>query len=166
MLHDLGKIGIPVEILEFPGKLQEAEMTIMRNHVLITKDILQDDVEMETRKIALRHHEKLDGSGYPYGLHDGDLSTPQRIVAIADILSALIGKRSYKGAFSREKALIILKEMVRDGKVDGKLVELMETHYDEILWEVKKSCEPLIQDYMRIHQEYETLQQFYTKDST
>ena len=99
LLHDLGKIGIPVEILEFPGKLSPQAMRIMRTHVELTGLILGPDVEEKIRKIAMRHHEKLDGSGYPLGLTAMDLSLEERIVAVADIVSALAGTRSYKEAF-------------------------------------------------------------------
>ena len=68
MLHDLGKIGIPSEILEFPGKLSPQAMNVMRTHVDLTEIILGDSVTRKVKDIALRHHEKLDGSGYPRGL--------------------------------------------------------------------------------------------------
>ena len=94
MLHDLGKIGIPVEILEFPGKLSPQAMRVMRTHVDLTGQILGTNVSARVRDIALRHHEKLDGSGYPRGLSAVSLDMPQRIVAVADIISALTGTRS------------------------------------------------------------------------
>ena len=98
LLHDLGKIGIPVEILEFPGKLSPQAMKIMRSHVSITEDILGGTIAPDITKIAVRHHEKLDGSGYPRGLTEKELSMEEQVVAIADIVSALLGTRSYKGS--------------------------------------------------------------------
>ena len=74
LLHDLGKIGIPVEILEFPGKLSPQAMNIMRTHVNITEEILGGTIDPAITKIAIRHHEKLDGSGYPRGLKANELT--------------------------------------------------------------------------------------------
>ena len=111
MLHDLGKIGIPVEILEYPGKLSPQAMNIMRTHVDITEKIFGEVIEDTVKSLALRHHEKLDGSGYPRGLAAADLSTGERIVAIADIISALSGTRSYKTAFSKDKICTIITEL-------------------------------------------------------
>ena len=108
LLHDLGKIGIPVEILEFPGKLSPQAMKIMRSHVSITEDILGGTIAPDITKIAVRHHEKLDGSGYPRGLTEKELSMEEQVVAIADIVSALLGTRSYKEAYSHEKALAMI----------------------------------------------------------
>ena len=96
LLHDLGKIGIPVEILEYPGKLSPQAMTIMQTHVKLTEEILGGTIEEDITRIALRHHEKLDGSGYPRRLPVDELTTEERIVAVSDIVSALLGTRSYK----------------------------------------------------------------------
>jgi HD-GYP domain-containing protein (c-di-GMP phosphodiesterase class II) len=101
LLHDLGKIAIPLNILESNGRLSDDEMKIMKAHVRITEMILEGVVDDDVLQIAVRHHEKLDGTGYHKGLTAKDLTLPQQIIAVADILSALYGKRSYKEAFSK-----------------------------------------------------------------
>ena len=157
LLHDLGKIGIPVEILEFPGKLSPQAMKIMRSHVSITEDILGGTIAPDITKIAVRHHEKLDGSGYPRGLTEKELSMEEQVVAIADIVSALLGTRSYKEAYSKDKTLSILQEQAETGKINREIVSILEEHFDEILAEVATNCSPILHTYYGLQQEYEGL---------
>ena len=157
LLHDLGKIAIPVEILEFPGKLSPQAMTVMRTHVEITGNILGDEIDSEIVQIALRHHEKLDGSGYPLGLTGDVLTSAQRIVAVADVLSALHGTRSYKAAFGKEKIRTILGEMKRDNKLCPQVVDLVCGYYDEIMGNVAENCTAVLDMYNHIQEEYEEL---------
>ena len=154
MLHDLGKIGIPVEILEYPGKLSPQAMNVMRNHVNLTEYILGNSVSGTVKNIALRHHEKLDGSGYPRGLKAADLNVPQRIVAIADIVSALTGTRSYKGAYSKNRTLGVLTGMAQQGLLDSGIVGLLVERYDEIMDSVRKKTGPLLEKYQEMQDRY------------
>lgn len=164
MLHDLGKIGIPVEILEYPGKLSPQAMNIMRTHVDITEKIFGDVIEDTVKSLALRHHEKLDGSGYPRGLAAADLSTGERIVAIADIISALSGTRSYKTAFSKDKICTIITEMKDAGLIDADIVELMISDYDEIMEETRIQCQPILDIYVLIQKDFDRISQAMTVD--
>lgn len=157
LLHDLGKIGIPVEILEYPGKLSPQAMKVMRTHVNITEVILGGTVAPDITKIAIRHHEKLDGSGYPRGLTEAELSLEEQVVAVADIVSALLGTRSYKEAYSQDKTLSILNAQVEEGKISGKVVAILKEHFDDILAEVSRNCAPILQTYYGLQEEYEAL---------
>ncbi len=161
MLHDLGKIGIPVEILEYPGKLSAQAMQIMRTHVDLTEQILGGDVDVTAEKIALRHHEKLDGSGYPKGLTAAELTLAERIVAVADIVSALLGVRSYKRAFSKNLTLQLVQEMSGQGKIDPEVVSMLTRHYDEIMAGVEKATRPAMENYEKITREYNKLMDGY-----
>lgn len=82
-------------------------MTVMRTHVDMTEAIFGGEVDETVARIALRHHEKLDGSGYPRGLEAADLTVGERLVAVADIVSALSGTRSYKEAYSKDRVIRI-----------------------------------------------------------
>lgn len=157
LLHDLGKIGIPVEILEYPGKLSPQAMKIMKTHVNITEEIMNGEIEPVVAKIALRHHEKLDGSGYPRGLKSNDLTLSERIVAIADIVSALYGRRSYKEAFGKEKIVGILSEMKENGLLCYQTVDIMIKHFDEIMENVRNTCKPVLEVYDHMNIEYTEL---------
>lgn len=112
-MHDIGKIGIPDNVLQKPGKLDAEEWDIMKQHTIIGGEILKDadtDFIRLAQEIALSHHEKWNGSGYPYGLKGNDIPLTGRIVALADVFDALTSERPYKQPFSLEKALAIIKE--------------------------------------------------------
>jgi len=112
-LHDIGKIGIPDRILLKPGKLEPEEWEIMKQHAVIGAGILKHSDSGVIRLaeiIALSHHERWDGSGYPQGLAGEEIPLAGRIVAIADVFDALTSKRPYKEAFPLEKAFQIIEE--------------------------------------------------------
>lgn len=157
MVHDLGKIGIPVEILEFPGKLSAQAMGIMRTHVDITERILGGAIALDVTNIALRHHEKADGSGYPRGLKQDEMTLEEQIVAVSDIVSALVGTRSYKEAYPKDRTLKIIRSMADEGKLNLKIVEIVENQFDNIINEVAEKCEPALQNYYGIQAEYSLL---------
>ena len=157
MLHDLGKIGIPVEILEFPGKLSPQATVVMREHVNIGERIFCGDIDESVQRIALRHHEKLNGSGYPRGLQGKELTLSERIVAVADIISALAGTRSYKEAFDKERIISIIEKMSQDGYVDQEVVKALVSHFDQIMSVTYERCQPLLNTYQEMNTEYEEL---------
>lgn len=126
-LHDIGKIGIPDHILLKKGPLSVDEMTTMRKHPQMGYEILQDSPSKYLQKggeIALAHHEKFDGSGYPFGLMGHDIPLSARIVAIADVFDALTSTRPYKKAWSMEHAFDYLNEQ-RGKHFDPELVQAM-----------------------------------------
>lgn len=157
VLHDIGKISILVEILEKPGKLTDKEFEIMKNHSKVGYDILSELNMNEIRDIATLHHEKIDGSGYPFGLKGDEITREMRIVCIADIVSALVGNRSYKEAFSKEKIIYILDEMVRNNKIDKDITDLFIENYDYIIEEAMKQCRHIMDKYLNIKKEYNCL---------
>lgn len=154
LLHDLGKIAIPLHILESTGRLSDEEMKVMKAHVRITEMILEGVVDDDVLQIAVRHHEKLDGTGYHKGLSAADMTLPQQIIAVADILSALYGKRSYKEAFSKEKILGIMNSDADNGKINRKVVTTLENNYDSIIKEFEKEKESTIGLYLKIKEQY------------
>ena len=154
LLHDLGKIAIPLHILESTGRLSDDEMKVMKAHVRITEMILEGVVDDAVLQIAVRHHEKLDGTGYHKGLSASDLTLPQQIIAVADILSALYGKRSYKEAFSKEKILDIMNSDANNGKINKNVVATLEKNYDNIIAEFEKEKENTIGLYLKIKEQY------------
>ncbi len=134
-MHDVGKIGIPDAILQKNGKLDDAEWQVMRSHAQIGADIIGEHPSgllQMARSIALTHHEKWDGTGYPNGLKGEDIPLTGRIVAIADVFDALTSVRPYKAAWSVEEALELLRR--ESGKhFDPQLVELFLGCMPEIL---------------------------------
>jgi len=113
MLHDIGKARIPLAILDKPAKLDAAEQETMREHPAQSR-LMMDSMEgLDPRviRMAVHHHEKLDGSGYPDGLSAGQIDDLVRLTAIADVFSALIDERAYKAAMSFEEAFTRMEGM-------------------------------------------------------
>ncbi|MEI8642689.1 two-component system response regulator [Pseudoalteromonas sp. Hal040] len=139
-MHDVGKIGIPDAVLLKPGRLNENEYEHMKQHALIGAKILENSTSpllQLAHKLALEHHEKWDGTGYPYGLKGEEISIEGRIVTIADVFDALTSKRPYKKAWSVEEALDLLKDEA--GKhFDPQLVDLFIGQIDSII-EIKNT---------------------------
>jgi putative two-component system response regulator len=112
-LHDVGKIGIPDRVLLKPGKLTPEEMNIMRSHTTIGGDILAGSrfpVLQLARQIAISHHERWDGTGYPQGLSGESIPVAARITALADVFDALTHARPYKEAWPIERAIDTIKQ--------------------------------------------------------
>jgi len=112
-MHDVGKLGIPDSILLKPGKLTADERKVMETHTIIGANILappDSPIMAASEEVALSHHEKFDGSGYPSGLKGDGIPLNGRIVALADVFDALSTQRVYKPAFDMDRALNILKE--------------------------------------------------------
>ena len=124
LLHDLGKIGIPDDILKKPGNLDESEFEVIKKHPMLTSDIL-DTLETSDHfaAIARSHHERWDGSGYPDGLNGEDIPLLARIVAIADAWDAMTTNRVYRDAMSENIALDIFEREKDSGQWDPFLVE-------------------------------------------
>ena len=134
-MHDIGKIGIPDHVLMKPGKLDEHEFELIKTHTIIGADLLGgDDSELMTmaREIALGHHERWDGTGYPHGLKGEEIPLVGRICAVADVFDALTSDRPYKSGWPVEEAV----EYIRNGagsQFDPAVVEAFSAHLDEIL---------------------------------
>ncbi len=112
-MHDVGKLGVPDSILQKPGKLTDDEYEIMTKHTVIGAKILNgsdSDILSYSKKIALTHHEKWNGRGYPQKLSGEEIPVEGRIVAIADVYDALSSRRCYKPPFPEEKCLAIINE--------------------------------------------------------
>lgn len=124
-MHDIGKIGIPDSILQKPGKLDAAEWEVMKTHAQIGADLLEgddSDLLVMAKTIALTHHEKWNGSGYPNALSGEDIPLVGRIVAIADVFDALTSVRPYKDAWPVDKAIELIRSE-RGQHFDPQLVD-------------------------------------------
>ena len=134
-MHDIGKIGIPDHILLKPGKFEPEEWEIMKTHAAIGANILEGDESDLMRwasEIALTHHEKWDGSGYPNGLSGEDIPLSGRIAALADVFDALTSSRPYKKAWTVEAAVGLIKES-RGTHFDPELVDVFLERLTEVL---------------------------------
>ena len=123
MVHDVGKVRIPLSILDKPGKLTRDEFALVKKHPVYSRLILSGRPEIgpDVLDLAVHHHEYLDGSGYPDGLSGDEISRHVRMLTICDIYSALTEERAYKKAFSSRQAYATLLEM--GGKIDKDLLQ-------------------------------------------
>lgn len=129
LLHDLGKLRIPDEILEFPGKLNTTDSKTMRRHSFETYQVLRQIAGFHDIALwAAYHHEKPDGSGYPFRRNGEELSPEARIIAVADIFQALAQNRPYRKAMEIEQIHTILKQMSEDNLLDRDIVDFVLTH--------------------------------------
>jgi putative two-component system response regulator len=143
-LHDIGKVGIPDAILLKPGRFTPEEFNIMKRHTTIGAETLQAALDKYptakflrmARDIALTHHEKFDGTGYPRGLAGNDIPLCGRIVAVADVYDALTTRRVYKDAFSHEQAVQLIGEQA------GR-------HFDPILVDAFLACSAAFEEINR-----------------
>lgn len=132
-LHDLGKLKIPNEILDKPGKLTDEEFNIMKEHAYYTWILLKDVGGFEQISAwAAFHHEKLNGNGYPFHLNERELSLGSRIMTVADIFSALTEERPYRKSMEKDRVAAILSEDAQGRLLSGSVADLLLEHYDEI----------------------------------
>ena len=133
-MHDIGKLLVPTEILEKPGRLTDEEFAIIKQHTTDGGRLLENvdgDVMRLSRTIAVDHHERWDGGGYAQGKEGDEISFEGRIVAVADVYDALTSRRSYKEAWDDREAY---DEIVRCSgtQFDPQVVEAFKNRYDEI----------------------------------
>ncbi|OGS72517.1 MAG: phosphohydrolase, partial [Gallionellales bacterium GWA2_60_142] len=132
LLHDIGKLRVPDELLEKPGKLTELEIVVMKRHSFDTYNILKPIKGLEAIALwASQHHERADGSGYPYHLNAEKIPLEAKILAVADVFQALAQKRPYRGSLPPAEILNILQEQAVGGKLDELVVARVKVNLHE-----------------------------------
>jgi HD-GYP domain-containing protein (c-di-GMP phosphodiesterase class II) len=148
LLHDLGKVAVPTAILEKPDRLSSREFDVIRGHAYHTFRILSAIGGFEgITQWAAFHHERMDGNGYPFH-HKGDaLPLGSRILAVADVFTALVENRPYRNGIGREGTVAILREFASDGALDGRIVTVLEDGYDAIDRERREAQEVYAEEF-------------------
>jgi putative nucleotidyltransferase with HDIG domain len=134
-LHDVGKVYVPIEILNKPGRLTDKEFEIIKKHPVDGAEMIKKSYYQEIAPIIEQHHERLNGSGYPYGLRGDDILLEARIIAVCDTFDAMTENRSYRKAFKEQIAIDELKR-------------LAGSHYDQ---EVVTAFEQILREEGRIN---------------
>jgi len=133
LLHDLGKLAIPLSILEKRGPLTKDEFNIVKKHPYYTYRILDKIPQIDKiKQFAALHHERMDGKGYPFGIRGEDLSPGSRIMAVSDVYTALTEERPYRNALSPVNAMNVINDMVKNRHLDGDVFSIFRLHLDEI----------------------------------
>jgi HD-GYP domain-containing protein (c-di-GMP phosphodiesterase class II) len=149
-LHDIGKLCVPSEILEKPAKLSVEENAVMRHHSYYTNHILKRMGVFDNIRVwSAYHHERLDGSGYPYQLKADELPQGARIIAIADVFAALTEDRPYRAGMRQTDVMNTLIEMAQKGMLDARLVKLLGSRFEEICALVLQTERSAAQDYQK-----------------
>ena len=132
-IHDIGKLKVPRSVLEKNDKLNDEEFNIVKEYAYYTNLLLKDVAGFEQiGRWASLHHEKLNGYGYPFRLKADDIPMGARIIAIADIFSAVAEIRAYRKGMTKEEVISTLKDNVEDGAMSGYIVDLLINNYDNI----------------------------------
>ena len=148
LLHDLGKLHTPDNILEKPGPLSAIERSIMNQHSYETYEILRHITGLdEIARWAAFHHEGLNGAGYPFHPDEKELSIEARIIAVADIFQALVQDRPYRKGMPLQEVIDILDAFADIRKLDKNIVALAKKHRDECFEIANKGIENTLQDY-------------------
>ena len=132
-MHDLGKLAVPVEILDKPAHLSRREYNVVRHHTFYTYRILEPIAPLHIINTwAAYHHERLDGSGYPFHLKKKDLPLGSQVMAVADVFTALTEDRPYRAGMKQSGAVRILDDMGAHSALNGEVVSVLRKHYEEI----------------------------------
>lgn len=131
IIHDIGKIYVPVEILTKPGRLNDYEISMIRSHPRFGFDIIKEtDLPKKIGEIVIQHHERMDGSGYPFGLTGEDIHLESRILSVADVVEAMSSHRPYRPALGLEAALEEINQY-KDFLFDPEVVEVCQDLFEE-----------------------------------
>ena len=153
-LHDLGKLAVPAEILNKPSGLTASEFKVIRSHTYYTFRILENIPNLRTINTwAAFHHETLDGKGYPFHIGAKDLTLGSRIMAVADIFTAITEDRPYRPGLGREKVIKILHGMAGNNKIDPNIVAILSDNYDSINTLRKNAQKLASSDYKKFYLE-------------
>lgn len=161
LLHDIGMLAIPRELIETPRKLEPKEARLLKTHVEIAGKILSSRMNKEVVDIALAHHERCDGSGYPKQLTDNHMNTEQKILQVTDVVVALLNKRSYRQSMPKEKIIAILDEKSKRGRLKRQVVVVVMQSYDKIIERIKEESAQILKMYETLNKQYEMISEKY-----
>lgn len=137
LIHDIGMLAIPEEIVEKNGELTEEEKIIVQKHVEISEEILKNRLDQDVLNIATAHHERLNGSGYPQKLKDADLNLLQKILQVADVVTSLMHGEFYQNNANEQDITNYLQKEVEGKRLSKQVVDTMVLYYGEIMEKVK-----------------------------
>lgn len=132
-VHDIGKLAVPAEIIEKPGKLTDEEYSLMKMHTYYTYQILGDIEGLEkVAKWAAYHHEKIDGTGYPFGVGGKELDEGCKIMKVADVFTALTEERPYRKAMAKDQVIDILDGLDEDDEEFANIINVLKQNYNDL----------------------------------
>ena len=161
LLHDIGMLSIPRELIETPRKLEPKEAKLVKTHVETAGKILGPRMKKEVVDIVLAHHERCDGSGYPRQLTDSQMNTEQKILQVTDMVVALLHKRSYRKPLPKEKIVAILEEKTSRNVLKRQVVSVVVQSYDKIMSRIGEESAQILRMYETLNKQYELISKKY-----
>lgn len=155
LLHDLGMIAISKDVVMAPRKLKPEEIKHVRTHVAITEEKLNGKMDSEVVSIACAHHERGDGSGYPKRLTEQQISLHQSVLQVADAVSALVSRRSYREAYPKQQIVRFLNEEVSRKRFKSQPVAALVDHYGEVMERVKSETARILKTYQSLNLQFQ-----------
>lgn len=154
LLHDIGMLAIPREIIEAPRKLTEEEYEKVKTHVHLAERVLTDHMAPEVVNLVAGHHERCDGSGYPRGLRGTQMTRDQEILQLADTITALLGNRAYRTPMPGKDIMALIRAEAAGGKYNKTAANVFLKNYDEILKKVNVRTDEILVTYRKLNQQY------------
>ena len=154
ILHDVGMLTVPLDIINAPRSLTTEEVSEMRKHVEVVELLLRGRVSDKITNIAVSHHERADGSGYPAGTQNQDMTMPMRILQVADTVTGLTCRRNYHSPKPRQAVISILNDEVNHNKFHRSVVLAFINNYDEIMAKVEKLSEKILATWSKLNEQY------------
>ena len=161
LIHDIGMLAIPREVIEKPRKLEPREVKLLKTHVEIAGKILSSRMKKEVVDIVMAHHERCDGSGYPKQLTDSQMNTEQKILQVADVVVALLNQRSYRKSQPKEKILAILDDKTDRSRLKRQVVAVVVQSYDKIISRIREESTQILKMYETLNMQYELISKKY-----
>lgn len=154
LLHDIGMLVIPKEIIEAPRKLNSDEIKKVRLHVNAAEKVLGNMLRDDVLSIVLGHHEREDGSGYPRRLRAQQMGQEQKVLQVADVVTGMTNQRAYREPLPKEKVIDILNEEASAGRLDKMIVNTFIHYYDDIMQSVQTESAEVMKMYQMLNSQY------------
>ena len=154
LLHDIGMLAIPREIIEAPRGLTDEEYEKVKTHVHLAERVLTNHMAAGVVNLVAAHHERCDGSGYPRGLRGTQMTRDQEILQLADTITALLGSRAYRTPYSEKDIIALIRAEADDGKYNKTAANVFLKNFDEIIKKVRIRTDEIMVTYRKLNQQY------------
>ena len=163
LVHDIGMLVIPEDIIDAPRKLEDAEKNLIHTHVELMHKAIEGKFSQNIVDIAVAHHERFDGSGYPKGLKGSGMNTKQAILQTAETVVSMINDKPYRKANNKEDIMEELNNGIVSGKYDGVVADTFLRYYDEIVEKAFQKAQVALTTHQRLLRNYEQVYKNFTK---
>lgn len=163
LVHDIGMLVIPEDIIDAPRKLEDAEKNLIHTHVELMHKAIEGKFSQNIVDIAVAHHERFDGSGYPKGLKGSGMNTKQAILQTAETVVSMINDKPYRKAYNKEDIMEELNNGIVSGKYDGVVADTFLRYYDEIVEKAFQKAQVALTTHQRLLRNYEQVYKNFTK---